>query len=180
MSGLSLICLLDDSVSYYKCDITSSSAVSETAAAIRTDVGTPSILINNAGIATAHTILDTSEEFLEKLFRVNLLSHWITIKEFLPAMLDAKKGHIVSIASMASYFSCCGLVDYAATKAGVLTLHEGTSSEIFDVVIYCLLYCKLTSSNPKVSTKNSNTDTARMAAVFRPPSCTPCGLKRLL
>ena len=106
-------------------------------------------MINNAGIATAHTILDTSEEFLEKLFRVNLFSHWITIKEFLPAMLDAKKGHIVSIASMASYFSGCGLVDYAATKAGVLALHEGTSSEIFNTVFYCLLYCKLTSSTQR-------------------------------
>lgn len=95
-------------------------------------------------------------------------------------MLDAKKGHIVSIASMASYFTCCGLVDYAATKAGVLALHEGTSSEIFDVVVYCLLYCKLTPSNSKASTKNSSTDTARTAAAFRPPSCTSCGLKRLL
>jgi all-trans-retinol dehydrogenase (NAD+) len=118
----------DDSVRYYKCDITSSSAVSETAAAIRRDVGTPSILINNAGVAKPHNILDTSEEFLEKVFRVNLLSHWITIKEFLPAMLDARKGHIVSIASMASYSSCAGLVDYAATKAGVLALHEGMSA----------------------------------------------------
>jgi len=61
-------------------------------------------------------------------------------------MLDAKKGHIVSIASMASYVSCCGLVDYAATKAGVLALHEGTSNEIFDTFVYYLLCCKLTSS----------------------------------
>lgn len=48
--------------------------------------------MNNAGIATAHNILDTSEESLEKVFRVNLLSHWTTIKEFLPAMLEAQKG----------------------------------------------------------------------------------------
>jgi NAD(P)-dependent dehydrogenase (short-subunit alcohol dehydrogenase family) len=64
-------------------------------------------------------------------------------------MLDAKKGHIVSIAGMASYFTCCGLVDYAATKAGVLALHEGTSSEIFDMVVYCVLYCKLTPSTQR-------------------------------
>ena len=64
-------------------------------------------------------------------------------------MLDAKKGHIVSIASMASYFTCCGLVDYAATKAGVLALHEGTSSEIFNTVVYCLLYYKLTPSTQR-------------------------------
>jgi all-trans-retinol dehydrogenase (NAD+) len=89
------------------------------------DVGAPSILINNAGIATAHTILDSSEQSLEKIFRINLMSNWITIKEFLLAMLEARNGHIVSMASMASYFTCAGLVDYAAIKAGMLALHEG-------------------------------------------------------
>jgi len=118
------------SVSYYKCDVTSASNVSEVASTIRREVGTPTILINNAGVASAHTILDTTEEFLEKVFRVNLLSHWTTIKEFLPAMLEAKKGHIVAIASMASYFSVASLTDYAATKAGVLALHEGLNQEL--------------------------------------------------
>ncbi|KAJ9649696.1 hypothetical protein H2199_000475 [Coniosporium tulheliwenetii] len=114
-------------VSFYKCDITSKDAVAETAAAIRRDVGIPTILINNAGIAHAHTILDTSEEYLEKIFRVNLLSHFTLIKEFLPGMMDLQKGHIVSIASMASYFSGASIVDYCCTKAGVLALHEGMS-----------------------------------------------------
>ena len=40
-------------------------------------------------------------------------------------MLEAKKGHIIGIASMASYFTCAGLTDYCATKHGVLALHEG-------------------------------------------------------
>jgi all-trans-retinol dehydrogenase (NAD+) len=118
--------LKDASIHYYKCDITSASAVSETASRIREEVGVPTILINNAGVATAHTILETSEEWLEKIFRVNLMSHFTLIKEFLPGMLQQKKGHIVAIASMASYFSGASLVDYCCTKAGVLALHEGT------------------------------------------------------
>lgn len=118
-------------VSFYKCDVTSKDAVSETASAIRKDVGIPTILINNAGIAHAHTIMETSEEYLEKIFRVNLLSHFTLIKEFLPGMMDQQKGHIVSIASMASYFSGASIVDYCCTKAGVLALHEGNISFLF-------------------------------------------------
>ena len=40
-------------------------------------------------------------------------------------MLEAKKGHIIGIASMASYLAPAGMADYAATKAAVLALHEG-------------------------------------------------------
>lgn len=42
-------------------------------------------------------------------------------------MLQARKGHIVTIASLASYVSVPGLVSYCATKAGVLAFHEGLS-----------------------------------------------------
>ncbi|EOD48821.1 putative short-chain dehydrogenase reductase protein [Neofusicoccum parvum UCRNP2] len=76
---------------------------------IRADCGDPTVLINNAGIAHEHTILDGSDEYDERLFRVNVLSHFTLIREFLPGMLSQKKGHIVTVASMASYYSCAGL-----------------------------------------------------------------------
>jgi len=117
-------------VRYYKCDITDQDAVRSAAATIRREVGTPSILINNAGIANSHTILDTSPAWLDKLFRVNLYSHYLLLQEFLPAMLANRKGHVLALASMASYFSCPGIVDYCATKAGVLALHEGLNQEL--------------------------------------------------
>jgi short-subunit dehydrogenase len=88
-------------------------------------MGAPSILINNAGIAHAHTILDTSDEYLRKIFDVNLLSNWYTVKAFLPDMITKNKGHIITIASTASYAGVGGMVDYTATKAGVLAFHEG-------------------------------------------------------
>jgi short-subunit dehydrogenase len=84
----------------------------------------PTVLINNAGIAQAHTILSTSDEFLEKIFRVNILSHFTLIRLLLPRMMAQRKGHIVSIASMASYTGCPGLGDYCATKHAVLGMHE--------------------------------------------------------
>lgn len=118
------------SISYFKCDITSPTEVQEAAGSIRSSLGVPTILCNNAGIASAHTILDTSAEYLRKLFDVNLLSHFYLIQAFLPGMMEKKKGHIVSTASMASFVGVAGLVDYCATKAGVLALHEGLGQEL--------------------------------------------------
>lgn len=110
---------------YYGCDLSSSRSIHETASMIRADCGDPTVLINNAGIAHQHSILESSDEFDERLFRVNLLSHFTLIREFLPAMLAQKKGHIVTVASMASHVCGAGLVGYSASKAGVLALHEG-------------------------------------------------------
>lgn len=90
----------------------------------------PTVLINNAGIAQAHTILDTSDAFLEKIFRINVISHFTLIRLILPTMMKQRKGHIVSIASMASYTGQASLGDYCATKAAVLGMHESLVQEL--------------------------------------------------
>lgn len=117
-------------VRFFKCDITSVDEVKETAKAVKRALGSPSILCNNAGIADAHTILDASPAWLRKVVDVNLVSHFYLIQAFLPDMIKGKKGHIISTASMASFVACAGLIDYAATKAGVLALHEGLAQEL--------------------------------------------------
>jgi NAD(P)-dependent dehydrogenase (short-subunit alcohol dehydrogenase family) len=88
-------------------------------------MGAPTILINNAGILASHTILTTSDVYLRKIFDVNVLSNWYTTKAFLPDMLRDNKGHIVTIASTASFIGVAGLADYTATKAAILSFHEG-------------------------------------------------------
>jgi len=40
-------------------------------------------------------------------------------------MLKQNKGHIVTVASTASYSGVAGVADYTATKAAVLSFHEG-------------------------------------------------------
>lgn len=116
---------LGSNITFYRCDLASASAIHETADAIRRDLGDPSILVNNAGIAKSNKLLEVEDDYLERIFKVNLISHFILIKEFLPMMLKQEKGHIVSIASIGSYMAGPLLIDYCATKAGVLALHEG-------------------------------------------------------
>ncbi|KAF2180260.1 dehydrogenase/reductase SDR family member 8 precursor [Zopfia rhizophila CBS 207.26] len=118
------------SIKFFACDITDPSAVRSAAEAIRSTMGAPSILVNNAGVADAHTILDTSDEWLRKVFDVNLLSNFTTVKAFLPDMIAQNKGHIVTVASTASFVGVAGMVDYCSTKAGVLSFHEGLNQEL--------------------------------------------------
>ena len=131
-SNLLAACLYstDANIHFFECDITSPEAVKETAAAIKSMLGAPSILCNNAGIAHAHSILESKPEYLRKLFDVNVISHFSLIQAFLPDMIASKKGHIVTIASMASFVTAAGLVDYCASKAGALALHEGLGQEL--------------------------------------------------
>lgn len=115
----------DAQIKFYACDITDPSAVKSTAEEIKANLGVPSILINNAGIFSAHSILATSHEYLRKIFDVNVLSHWATVQAFLPDMIKENKGHIVTLASSWSYLGVGGVADYTATKAAILAFHEG-------------------------------------------------------
>ncbi|KIY02808.1 uncharacterized protein Z520_01273 [Fonsecaea multimorphosa CBS 102226] len=118
-------------LSYFQADLTSPSSITSAVDLICRDPSqTPTVLINNAGIAQAHTILETTDAWLDKIFRVNLLSHFTLIRLLLPKMMARRKGHIVSIASMASYTGTASLGDYSATKAGVLSLHESLVAEL--------------------------------------------------
>ncbi|KEF53651.1 uncharacterized protein A1O9_10051 [Exophiala aquamarina CBS 119918] len=117
-------------VYYYQLDVTDFAAIESTAETIRREHGDPTVLINNAGIANGTYIMDSTAKGIDRIFKVNIASHFILIKEFLPGMLKAKKGHIVTIASMASFVAGPGLVDYCCTKVAALYLNDGLRNEL--------------------------------------------------
>jgi all-trans-retinol dehydrogenase (NAD+) len=117
-------------VHFFQCDLTIKENVDAVAKEIKQKLGSPTILVNNAGIAHAHTMLESTPEYLKKLFDINVFSHFYTLQAFLPDMIAAKKGHVVSICSMSSFVTPAGLVDYASTKAAVMAMHEGLGQEL--------------------------------------------------
>lgn len=88
--------------------------------------------------ASGTRLINSSAELTERIFKVNLASHFVLIKEFLPGMLEARKGHIVTIASTASFLAAPGLVDYCCTKVGALYLHEGEVPSCYPCTSACL------------------------------------------
>lgn len=94
------------------------------------EVGNIDILINNAGIVTGKNILDSPDHLLEKTVQVNTISHFWTIKAFLPNMVKNNEGHIVTIASAAGLTGVAGLVDYCASKFGAYGTAESLYMEV--------------------------------------------------
>lgn len=68
--------MVDAHIKYFVCDVTDPEAVYEVAEDVKKTLGAPTILINNAGILSSHTILNTPDAFLRKIFDVNVLSNW--------------------------------------------------------------------------------------------------------
>src|SRR5947207_16022876 len=85
-------------VYFYECDITSPKAIAAAASKIRADVGEPTVLINNAGIARGKSILDSSENDIRSTFDVNALAHYWLLHEFLPYMVKCNYVLVVSVA----------------------------------------------------------------------------------
>jgi short-subunit dehydrogenase len=125
-----LTVLIASNVYYYKCDITSPATIASVAAEIRKDVGEPTVLINNAGVARGKDILDATEKDVRFTFEVNTLAHYWMAKEFVPSMVKNNHGMIVTVASYAAYVTVPNMTDYAASKAAALSFHEGLTAEL--------------------------------------------------
>ncbi|KAL4802611.1 hypothetical protein BDV18DRAFT_147000 [Aspergillus unguis] len=121
---------LPTGVTFHKADITSSTSISEVAAKIRQESGDPTVLINNAGVGHDGTILEKPESKIRQTFEVNTVSHFLMVREFMPAMIKQNHGHIVTIASMASFIGLGDMVEYSCTKASALAFHEGLRQEL--------------------------------------------------
>jgi len=114
----------------YTVDITNRQKIYAAADEVKQDVGTVSILINNAGIVSGSTLLTTPDEKIIRTFDVNVLAHFWTIKSFMPDMILKQKGHIVNVASMAGHSGMSKLVDYCSSKFAAVGLDDALKVEL--------------------------------------------------
>lgn len=121
---------LPDNVVFYKTDITSGEEITRIGDLIRKEVGHPTIIINNAGTGIGKTILESTERSLKLTFNVNAVALFLVTKEFLPKMIENNHGHVLTVASLASFFTPAQMVDYSASKAAALSFSEGLSQEL--------------------------------------------------
>lgn len=104
-----------------------------------------SILVNNAGVVPCggKSLLECSDDLIELTMKVNCLSHFWTIKSFLPEMLKNSRGHITTISSVAGLAGNPGLVDYCSSKYATVGLTESLFMEIKkkQSKVKCTLIC---------------------------------------
>lgn len=98
------------------CNIADREMVNEIAARVRMEPGPVDILINNAGVVTGKFFSDYSEQEIQHTMDVNIMSHFWTVRAFLPDMIARNNGHIVSVASAAGIVGVSKLSVYCAAK----------------------------------------------------------------
>ena len=82
------------------------------------------VVVCNAGVGFAGDLGSQSLESIDELVTVNLSAHLGLVRLLLPAMVAARRGHLVFVSSIAG---CMGVADeavYSATKAGLRTFAD--------------------------------------------------------
>jgi len=112
------------------CDVTERPQVDAVVARVKSALGDPLILVNNAGIAGSAKLADTTDEMWDRMLRVNATGAFYCTRAVLPIMLRAKWGRVVNIASVAAKAGGLYIAAYTASKHALLGLTRAVAAEV--------------------------------------------------
>jgi 3-oxoacyl-[acyl-carrier protein] reductase len=111
-------------------NVTDTAAVDALVDDIAKQFGAISILVNNAGITRDQLLMRMREEDWQAIMDTNLTSVYRTSKAVMRGMMKARKGRIISIASVIGLTGNPGQANYAAAKAGIIAFSKSLAREI--------------------------------------------------
>ena len=112
------------------CDVRDAQAVREAVAQAIEHAGPPEWLINSAGLARPGYFWEIPPEVFRTLMEVNYLGTVHVCQAALPAMMEARRGHIVNLSSVAGFLGVFGYTAYGATKFAVWGFSEALRAEV--------------------------------------------------
>ena len=118
---------------------------------IASELGSLDILLNCAGFVHQGSILDCAEKDWDFSFDLNVKSMYRTCRAFLPGMLQAGRGNIINMSSVAS--SVRGVPNrfaYGSTKAAVIGLTKAIAADFVRQGIRCNAICPGTVHSPSL------------------------------
>ena len=111
-------------------NVTDQDSITNTVKAITEEFAAPSILINNAGITRDNLVMRMKDAEWDDIMNTNLSSIFRVSKACLRGMMKARKGRIISIASVVGVTGNAGQANYAAAKAGVIGFSKSLAREV--------------------------------------------------
>ncbi len=97
---------------------------------IQGNEGSPTIVVNNAGITRDNLLMRMKTDEWEDVLSTNLSGVYRVSKACLRGMMKAKKGRIINIASVIGIMGNAGQCNYAAAKAGIIGFSKSLAREI--------------------------------------------------
>ena len=103
-------------------DVTNRSGVEEAVEEVRRDLGPPTVLVNNAGVAAFEDFLQIDINEWRRMIEVNLTGTFQCCQVVIPDMLAEGWGRIVNISSSSVHSGTRRQAHYVAAKSGVVGL----------------------------------------------------------
>ena len=121
----------------YACDVSNSEAVENLFNKVQEEMGAPSVLVNNAGVARDTLLLRMKDEDWDTVLNVNLKGAFLCMRAVTRSMMKARYGRIVNISSIVGQHGQAGQANYAASKAGIFGLTMSVAKELGSRGITC-------------------------------------------
>ncbi len=120
-----------------KVDITDSTAVASAVESVTTELGSPDIIVNNAGITRDNLLMRMTDAEWLSVLNVNLTGAFTVTKACLRGMTRNRWGRIINIASVVGVMGNAGQANYAASKAGLIGFTKSVAKELASRNVTC-------------------------------------------
>ncbi|MYL26928.1 MULTISPECIES: 3-oxoacyl-ACP reductase FabG [Halomonadaceae] len=105
-------------------------SVTEGIKAIGQNVGTPTVLVNNAGVTRDGLAMRMKPEDWDEVINTNLSAVYRTSQAVLKGMMKARTGRIINLSSVVARMGNAGQMNYAASKAGIEGMTRSLAREV--------------------------------------------------
>jgi 3-oxoacyl-[acyl-carrier protein] reductase len=114
----------------FVCDHSDKDSIKVMATDVISKIGSPDILINNAGCMQSKPVLELSLEMWNLVLATNLTGVFLTTQALLPGMIEKKRGDIIMISSMSGKKGDAGSAAYSASKFGLQGFSQALMHEV--------------------------------------------------
>jgi len=129
------------SAEHQVCDVSSAQQVNDCVEAVCAKRKRLDILVNNAGIAHVGNVLNTTEEDLDRIYRVNVKGVANCCKAGVARMVEQGGGVVLNMCSIAAQMAVADRFAYSMSKGAVLTMTYSVAQDFMKHGIRCNAIC---------------------------------------
>ncbi|WP_054970031.1 SDR family NAD(P)-dependent oxidoreductase [Alicyclobacillus ferrooxydans] len=145
-------------------DVSDEASVKDGVRQIQEQLGSPEVLVNNAGIQERVPFLEMTTEQFDRMLAVNTRGAFLMMKAVVPAMMNGQCGRIINIASQTALLGRSEMVHYTASKGALISMTKSLARELapYGILVNCVAPGPVTSGPALSSVKER---TAYMASI---------------
>jgi 3-oxoacyl-[acyl-carrier protein] reductase len=114
----------------FSADVADSGSVAELLRRVEEEMGSPDIVVNNAGVTRDNLLMRLKDEDWDAVIDTNLRGAFNVIRAVTRGMMKKKAGRIINISSVVGVTGNKGQANYAASKAGLIGLTKSVAKEL--------------------------------------------------